>query len=510
MGRMSSAFASPGAFFDALEAEDSEVLIVSVLLDREEDGTAILRHGSAVIAPEECGRVAWGVWSTEETHKPMALCPGTAPASFIHDAGHWVAARAVLSLDTGRRWLARLTDAEASGTCVHWPASDGLPAFQARIQKPEALIRVLPGTDTAAGRYLASAKRPALGTIWRSDDRPELLVPTMVEYEGATYAPLTLCLLGLLVPTEGLPNAGPPPFGLFVGRLKRRAWLSDLEGDGPAFEAFHVYIGWDPARIDLSELVLDLEQFVGGELVNQLRAPLEDTIISDEVRTAGACITSLPTMGRGVASRVSLTTQDGALLDRIGPHHLVESVNIRVVANGQEQPPIVIGSSAPAPGLEERAERQQQVEKQAGELANQGAEGRLLVDRVAAEQRLRLAISSAREELLVHDPYFGQDADDWRLLDDVPVPVRVVTAKIAAEIPRIGDHVQARYRPKAPMHERFWIWRDGGVSVGGSPTTFGQSPVRIGRLTSADSDLLSSVFESLWQSELFQEVPRQR
>ena len=43
----------------------------------------------------------------------------------------------------------------------------------------------------------------------------------MVEFEGVTYAPLTLCLLGLLVPSEGVPNAGPPPFGLFVGRLER-------------------------------------------------------------------------------------------------------------------------------------------------------------------------------------------------------------------------------------------------------------------------------------------------
>jgi hypothetical protein len=206
---------------------------------------------------------------------------------------------------------------------------------------------------------------------------------------------------------------------------------------------------------------------------------------------------------------VSLSTRDGALLDRIGPHHLVEAINIGMTINGHEQPPIVIGSNAPPPGLEERAERQRQVEEQMSELANQGAEGRLLVDRAAAEERLRLAISNAREELLVHDRYFGQDPDDWRLLDNSPVPVRVVTAKISEEIPLIGKHVRARYRPKAPMHERFWIWRDGGISLGGSPTTFGQSPVRIGRLTAADSDLLRSVFESLWGSELFQDVPRQ-
>jgi hypothetical protein len=186
-------------------------------------------------------------------------------------------------------------------------------------------------------------------------------------------------------------------------------------------------------------------------------------------------------------------------------------VHVGLTTNGQQQPPIVIGNQSPPPGLEERAARQQQVAEQVASLAAQGAEARRLVDRAAAEERLKLVISSAQEELLVHDPFFGQDPDDWRLLDDVPVPVRVVTAKIAKDtVPTIADHVQARYRPKAPMHDRLWIWRDGGLSLGGSPTTFGQSPVWIRRVSAADSDVMRSVFEGLWSSEHFQDVPRRR
>ena len=500
---------SPGSFFDALEVEDDEVMIVTLLVDRQQDGRVILRHGTALFAPPECGRLSWGVWASRHQRKTMGLCPETAPATFVHQTDTWLAARAVLSLDRAREWLLLLQGGATSGLPAKWPGADGLPAFEADVREPSSLIRILPGTDTAVSGFLASAKRPALGTVWASEERPQLLVPNMVEHEGAWYDPV-LCLLGILVPSEGVPQAVPPPFGLFVGRLERRAWLTDLTGDGPAFEALHVYIGWDPDRLDLTDLVVDLEQFIDGALVNQLRVPLEDTAISNGVRRAGACVTSLPTFGRGTASRVSLTTRDGALLDRIGPHPLVESAQIAMTTNGQEQAPIVIGSRGPPPGLEERAVRQEQVAQQVASLASLGAEGRQLVERAAAEERLRLEIDSAREELLVHDPFFGQDPEDWRLLDDVPVPVRVVTAKIAKDTrPTIGSHVQARYRPKAPMHERFWIWRGGGLSLGGSPTTLGHSPVWIRRVSAADSDVMRSVFEGLWSSEHFRDVPRQ-
>lgn len=483
-------------------------MIITLLVDREDDERLILRHGTAVLAPPDCGGMSWGFWGSHQARKMMALCPEAAPAAFVHDGGTWLAARAVLGLDRARQWLTVLSDGATVGGPVRWPAGDGLPAFEAQLRQPTSLIRILPGTDTPASSFLASAKRPAMGTVWTGAERPALLVPNMVDHGGSWYDPV-LCLLGMLVPSEGVPQAVAPPFGLFVGRLERRAWLSDLAGDGPAFEALQIYIGWDSGRIDLTDLVVDLEQFVDGELVNQLRAPLEDTRISDEVRQAGACVTSLPTVGRGTASRVSLTTREGALLDRIGPHPLVESIHIGLTTNGQEQPPIVIGNKSPPPGLEERAARQQQVAEQVASLASQGAEARQLVDRVAAEERLKLEISSARGELLVHDPFFGQDRDDWRLLDDVSVPVRVLTAKIAKDsTPTIAGHVQARYRPKAPMHDRFWIWRDGGFSLGGSPTTFGHSPVWIRRLSPADSDVMRSVFEGLWSSEHFRAIPR--
>ncbi|MGZ6576512.1 MAG: hypothetical protein ACXVHJ_36705, partial [Solirubrobacteraceae bacterium] len=109
---------------------------------------------------------------------------------------------------------------------------------------------------------------------------------------------------------------------------------------------------------------------------------------------------------------------DGALLDRTGPFPLAERINITLEANGSTTP-ITIGTDDPLPGLEARSVRQAQIEQQIQMLVSEAAEGRVLVDREAAEAGLLSAITHARGELLIHDRFFGQSLDDWRLLDDV-------------------------------------------------------------------------------------------
>jgi hypothetical protein len=100
------------------------------------------------------------------------------------------------------------------------------------------------------------------------------------------------------------------------------------------------------------------------------------------------------------------------------------------------------------------------------------------------------------------------------VLEAAPVPTRVLTGKLATDeegavIPvALPDHVEARYRPKADLHERLYLWQGGGLSLGGSMTTFGQSPVRITRLGTADAELHRQIFEARWASELYRDVPR--
>lgn len=103
-------------------------------------------------------------------------------------------------------------------------------------------------------------------------------------------------------------------------------------------------------------------------------------------------------------------------------------------------------------------------------MIRNGAQARMVADRQTALDRLGAWLRTARGELLVMDRYFGQDVGDWRLLDDLEVPVRVLTAKIAPPadgLPVIAAHVEARHRPKAPLHERVYLWDAGGLSVGG-------------------------------------------
>ena len=52
----------------------------------------------------------------------------------------------------------------------------------------------------------------------------------------------------------------------------------------------------------------------------------------------------------------------------------------------------------------------------------------------------------------------------------------------------IAKHVQARYRPRERgFHERVYLWDEGGLSIGGSPTTFGQGHVRMTRIRPSEA-----------------------
>jgi len=131
------------------------------------------------------------------------------------------------------------------------------------------------------------------------------------------------------------------------------------------------------------------------------------------------------------------------------------------------------------------------------------AASRLISDAEAARNRLVDELRRSTGEVLVHDRYFGQHADEWEILKAAPGSVRVLTGKIADEEPQISANVSAKYRPKARMHDRFLIWDGGGIAIGGSPSTFGQAAIEIRRLSAAEVDARRSNFEALWACELF-------
>jgi hypothetical protein len=496
----------------ALSPEQDEVAVFSVLLDRSPDGENVLRHGALLVAPTRCGEIAWGNWQREQGGADLGFCPEDAPAHFLYEAESWLAGRTVVSLDEAASWLRDVTAAAqqplAPGQVDQLiPGLGELPAFRAALRLPSAVSRIFGQTDVPAANFVASAVRPTRGFIWRSDERPDLLLPSQWELGRRSLIAPTLCVLGLNVPTDGVPQAASPPFGLLVGRLERRAWLGEIRGDGK-FDRLHVRLRWEPDRMDLADLALELEQQIDGEVVSRVRFPLEDLADIGQARGLGACSVPLPTIGRGAAFEVSLTTRDHELLDRMGPYPLLERVSFTISAGGSPGQTFSVGDAQAAPLLPERLDRLQQVDQELADLLQQGAESRILEDQLLAESRLKAELSRARGELLVHDLYFGQDVREWDLLGDVKVPVRVLTGKIAEEMADIPSHVQARFRPKAPMHERVYLWDGGGLSLGGSPTTFGNAPVSINRLDAASVEAWRKRFTEMWGSKHFRDVPR--
>ena len=250
------------------------------------------------------------------------------------------------------------------------------------------------------------------------------------------------------------------------------------------------------------------------DVVLAVRIRLEDLEIDDTTMAGGAIAIELPTLGRSVTHELRLHTADGELLDLSGPYPLVERMEMRMEINGAKQAPIVMGITDPPPELAARIKRREEIESELEATIESRAQTRILADRKATIEHLTEHLKRARGELLVMDRYFGQDKNDWRLLDGVQVGVRVLTGKLAKDADgeickaRLGIGVEARYRPKAPIHDRIYVWEGGGVSIGGSPTSFGQAPLRLSRLASAEAELWRAEFEALWQSPHFAPVPR--
>lgn len=492
--------------------DESAVLSICAVPDSGRSGSWLLRHGTLLIVPQACAQTSWAEWRRDQGDQGGPEIDRPLPASFCLETEGSLFARAVLDPEAANDWLERaLAGRSGSGERVTvtttLPGVDPVPALRVELVRPDALVRVLPGTDAPSSVLLAGLKRPAQALLWPCSTEEVFPEPARVELAGQTLFLPAVDLTGIhVIPPSGV-SARTTPCGLLVGRAERRAWIRGARGSGD-FESFLAELGWEPERIDLADLELTHEEYFGGELVASVRIRLDD-LDTSAVDDRGRCQVTLPTLGRKVAHGLALHTIEGELLDRSGPYPIVERIEMSLEVNGHKLPPILTGLTDPPPKLEERLDRRERITQEIEEVSNRGVQRRMIADREIALARLRGQLGRARGELLVLDRYFGQDTDDWRLLDDVSVPVRVLTGKIAQDQPpTIASHVQARFRRKAPLHERVYIWEGGGLSVGGSPTTFGQGPVRITRMSPAELNAWRAEFEALWNSGLYTPVLR--
>lgn len=498
----------PPSLRDLFGFESDEKIVLSVCAVPRGDQWRLM-HATLLVVPEACAAVSWGQWRREHIG---GLGPplGPLPASLSVRGDDWLMARAVVGPEQADQWLTRLTCAtEAAGAnpaTVDFDAIDPVPALSATLRAPKAMFRALPGTDAPAGALLAGLGRPAQALMWAGGPDGRFPVPRMVEVAGESTFLAGPDLVGIHVTPDGRADM---PRGLLVGRAERRAWLGTSRGDG-SFESLLVDLGWDPTRIALSELELTHEELLDGELIASSRFRLED-LDTRKVEHRGSGTIRLPSMGRLVAHGVALHTVEGELVDRHGPYPLAERVEISLIADGEVFPPFVTGVTEPPPGLDQRTRRAAQLAEELERVVRNGVQARLIADRRLALDRLKGLLEGARGELLVLDRYFGQSGEDWRLLDDVPMPVRVLCGKLQQDhAPRIAPHVRARFRRSAGIHERVYLWEGGGWSVGGSPTTFGQGPIRFSSLRQAEREVWRGAFETEWESPLYRDVERAR
>lgn len=495
---------------DALGVQDDEPVVLSVCAQPVGTGWGI-SHGTLLAVPRRCAELSWSDWYREEcgglgTHSGEPLAP-----QFVVSGDGWLLARSVLSVLEAEAWLnagiASIPAVDRNPVPVAFPALGALPALSAELSAPAAVLLVVPRIDSATSSLLANLGRPAQAMLWRGAPGARLDVPNIVEIDGARCPGPTRNLTGIHITPPDIQPRLATARGLLVGRATRRAWIQDTRGE-KTFEHFNVDLVWDTTLIALADLELIHEQYVEDDLALSVGVRLEDFELG-AVERAGHCRVSLMSLGRGVRHALILRTIDGELLDRSGPYPLIERVAVSMTINGEAQQPVVLGETRAPESIEDRSRRAREIEADVRQVLQLGAQARIIADRATALSRLVDHLEGAVGELCILDRYFGQHLDEWRLLDTVPVPVRVLTGKVetdstgAPATPTLGAHVTVRFRKKASIHERIYFWDGGGIVLGGSPSTFGQAPLRITRLRQAEVAEWRTLFEVEWQSPLY-------
>jgi hypothetical protein len=494
--------------------ENDEQAVLSVCVAREINGSWRLAHGSLLMVPSECAKQSWPQWGvTNGDPHPRNYDPPL-PASLTCMGEDWLLGRFLLNLKQAEAWFEELWAAASVGGIATLPRLDKLPEITVQVGLPAAPVRVVPQVDSAASTLIAGLRRPVQGLIFPAIEPPDIAVPDRVEAAGHLSFTPSMDLTGIHLTQDWAKPELATLSGLLVGRAERRAWLRDSRGQG-GFKRYIAEIGWDPARIDPYDLTVTHSEFMNGDLVLSARFPLDAFGLDLDAECENTSV-ELPTLGRSVTHELRLETLDGELLDRSGPYPLVESISVAIKLNGEQdsEPVVVGGRTEPPPQLDERLVRLAEVDLELAAGLSQVAKGRILADRRATIDELRKRLRRARGELLIMDRFFGQDESDWSLLEDLKVRIRVLTGRLPIDednqpLPvSIDENVEVRHRRKAPIHDRVYLWDGGGLTMGGSPTTFGNAPLRLAPLASYELPRWRAEFEALWASPLFTTVPR--
>jgi hypothetical protein len=494
------------ALFDHLDCESDERVVLSAIYRQDNEGVLVLQHASLLVGPAEMAAESWGSWmliGSEHLRERFTELAKVPAEGLIENApvlgAEVLAGRVVMEVEEARRWL---SEGFSAGTL---PAVGELPSALAPLRAPSAPLHVFPRLWSPASRLTATAVRPQRGFLFELDVELEPLIAQHWELGGVIAFDGPWSTLGIALPNEGH-KFEPPPQGLFVGRLERRAWFNDVRGDG-TFNRYELHVGIEPDRADISQLEVELEEWSREELVNSRRLRLGDLKLGQRAGTSRFLV-SLPTLGRQLAHVASLYDREGALRDRTQRAPLVE----QLVAKGEltldgatTSQEITIGERV-ATGLARRLNRFDQLDEDYRQMLREGLEERIITNATQSDV-LREELATVAKPLSIHDPFFGKHSSDWRALTQVKVPVRILSGRDAKPAPSNLSNIELRrWQGKAhspPFHDRFYLWEGGGISVGTSPSGLGKRDARLDRIGPAEAAGWLARFETYWQSPDF-------
>ncbi len=491
------------ALFDRLQVRDrGERAVISLVAAESGAAQWQLRFGSVLIGPEAMSRLTWEEWARVDRRSER-----TADLSMYGvRLKDW---REFDFVQEGWRYTRfSCPPAEAAdlvaGALAHGrleiPAG---PPVLVNLVRADAFLQLFPKVGTGTSLLAAQAHRPLIGWFHPrvEEAAPQVAeVPTEVCVEPGRHGfDLALLLLGLC-PKSIWGLAATP--GLLVGRLRREAWITDARGARPDQRTFDVSLRLDPTQISLWELELDLEEMNdSGELMNARRLRLADIELPEH--GADSVTVRMPTIGRRVTRRLRLYDSGGRLLDAAERVVLVEAVHLSVGPFDAAPSVSVLGDDT-SPSLVRRLADLDRSEQEYVELLRAGATDRVVSDQASGRAGIAKRLAAARGELLVFDPYFGNNGDDWDLLRSVAGPIRVLTSSTVSTRPpsHLASKVLVRgwraSKGKPPFHDRGYLWDGGGISVGTSPNGLGQRLSVVDMVEPAVVAVLQRSFEIWW------------
>ncbi|MFF0486632.1 hypothetical protein [Streptomyces sp. NPDC004435] len=296
--------------------------------------------------------------------------------------------------------------------------------------------------------------------------------------------------------------------GVAVARLRRTAWISGLRADSTV----EVSITLDSGRTSAASLEVDLEEIGADGLLQARRVRLGDLALPSH--TAERLTVVLPTLGSGLQRRLRLYDHGGRLLDYVDASHFLERIVVQIVTPEGAAATTTIGAVTKPRDAVTRLSALDVAEDEYTRLLEEGLAHRIADDPDTARTVLKGMLAQARGELWVLDPYFGHTTDDWDVLQQVAVPVRVLTAHrrnhgvataasapaadLYARLPALHVRSWDMSIDRTPWHDRFYIWEGGGLSVGTSPNGLGRRQARIGHISPTEAAAWGLRFTHWW------------